>query len=301
MNYNKFYTFYEYIVSNEYNSIKLSTFLNECYNYSSRTISFIKRNGLSLVNDEKVNMNFVLNRGDIVKIYFPFEDYGKVNGNVNFEVIYEDEDILVVDKPPFTVTHMTSTHTEDTLANGIYAMWENEGKKNKARFVTRLDRDTSGIVVVAKNKYVHHFIQNQGVNNKIDKKYMLITENIPKEEQGYNDKGIKRAEENSIERIACENGKKAITKYKVLEDYKTHALVEAKLLTGRTHQLRVHFKYIGCPLLGDTLYNKESDVICRQALHSYYISFIHPRTLKKVTFESKLPPDFLNAIEIIKS
>ena len=259
MNYNKFYTFYEYIVPVEYDGIKLSTFLNECYDYSSRTISFIKRNGLSLVNDEKVNMNFALNRGDIVKIYFPFEDYGKVNGNVNFEVIYEDEDILVVNKPPFTVTHMTSSHTEDTLANGIYAMWAREKKKNKARFVTRLDRDTSGIVVVAKNKYVHHFIQNQGVNNKIDKKYMLITENVPKKKAGYIDIGIKREKENSIERIACESGKRAITKYRVIKDYKTHSLTEAKLLTGRTHQLRVHFKYIGCPLLGDTLYNKESD------------------------------------------
>lgn len=301
MNYNKFYTFYEYEVAKKYDKSKLSVFLSECYDYSSRTINYIKRNGKSTLNDKQVNMNVILNRGDIVKIYFPFEDYDAVTSNIEFEVLYEDDDILVVDKPPFTVTHITATHTEDTLANGIYSMWKREGKRNKARFITRLDRDTSGIVLVAKNKYVHHFIQSQGVNKKIDKRYMLITENMPKDNEGYIDIGIERKEESAIERIATDDGKRAVTKYKVIEDYKTHALVEAKLLTGRTHQLRVHFKYIGCPLLGDTLYNEESNIINRQALHSKYISFKHPRTLKQVEFESKLPIDFLNAIELIKS
>ena len=152
--------------------------------------------------------------------------------------------------------------------------------------------DTSGLVVIAKNKYVHHFIQNQSIRNEIDKRYLLIAEGILDKKEGYISAPIKREEGHALKRIVSEDGKESITKYKVIEEFNGHSLVEAKLITGRTHQLRVHFAHIGHPILGDTLYNEnKSELISHQVLHAKSISFVHPRSKKMVEFKAELPED----------
>lgn len=296
---NNYSTVYEYISDSDYKD--LYTYFKLNHDYSSRVFKYIIRNGRLTVNGKDIRFVDNLKKDDHINVYFPTEKPDALSRNLEFGVIYEDEDILIADKPPNMVVHPTRTHQEDTLSNAVYYHWEKTGYNGKARFVNRIDMDTTGIVVIAKNKYVHHFIQNQGMNNLINKNYLLITNGIPKQKKGIIDKNIMRSDDSIIQRKIDENGKKCITEYEVIDTFKNYALIKARLITGRTHQIRVHFSSVGCPLLGDTLYNlNENPILKRQALHSYSIDFIHPRSKKRVYFTSPLPKDFNEAIFKIK-
>lgn len=301
INTNKYSTIYEYNVGKEYIGQNVYSFLENEYDYSSRTFRFIIREGKLLVNDKEALFVDVLKENDNVKIYFPIEKADAPSSNIDINIIYEDDDIAVINKKSGMVVHVTRSHPLDTLQNAIYYKWDKEGKHFKTRFVNRLDMDTSGLVVIAKNKYVHHFIQNQSIRNEIDKRYVLIAEGILDKKEGYISVPIKREEGHALKRIVSEDGKESITKYKVIEEFNGYSLVEAKLITGRTHQLRVHFSYIGHPILGDSLYNEnKSELISHQALHAKSISFVHPRSKKRVTFNAKLPEDVVYVMSKLK-
>lgn len=295
----KFLSTYEYDIDKDYESIK--DYLRDKHNYSSRVFKSIIRNGKVTLNNEDVRFNSPIKKGDRLCVFFGLEAPDAKGSNLPIDVLYEDEDILIANKAPNMVVHPTKSHQEDTLANAIYYHWEGTGFKGKARFVNRIDMDTTGIVVIAKNKYVHHFIQEQSIKNQIDKEYLFLAQGVPKEKQGIIDAPIKREEEFSIYREVNENGKECKTQYQVIEEYENASLIKAKLLTGRTHQIRVHFAYINCPLFADELYNEQkTNIINRQALHAYKISFIHPRSKEKMEFIAPIPEDFKRAIERIK-
>ena len=190
------------------------------------------------------------------------------------------------------VVHPSSYHLNNTLANGVKHYLNNN---KKIRPINRLDRDTSGIVMFAKNEYIQELIKN---DNTIQKEYLAIVTGIMEKNKGTINAPIARKEGSIMERIVDESGQEAITHYEVLDESieMNLSLVRVILETGRTHQIRVHFTHLGHPLLGDTLYGTESNLINRQALHAWKISFIHPITKEKLIISADFPADIQNII-----
>lgn len=219
--------------------------------------------------------------------------------NIPLDIIYEDDDILVVDKKRGMVVHPANGHKDNTLVNAIiYHCKDRLSTINgtiRPGIVHRIDKDTSGILCICKNDKAHNFIQEQFKNHTNKRLYKAIVKGNLKEKSGTIEQNIARDKHNRLRFAVDKNGKKAITKYKVLESFNGYDYIECELLTGRTHQIRVHMKFLGHPLLADTLYggsDKNFKDIDGQMLHAYYLDFIHPSTNKKVIFESKLPDYF---------
>jgi len=269
---------YIYMANKEDEGCKLVDFLRKKHLYSHRLINSIKKDGSIFINGGRERFNYILKENDEINIDFGIEKYDAKSVEIDFDIVYEDDDVLLISKPANLITHPTSYHQEDTLANGIYHMFEQKNLICKARFVNRLDMDTSGIVLVAKNKYSHHFIQQQMLEGKVEKIYIAIVKGVIKEQKGIIRAPVGRALEDKITREVNEFGKESITEFEVIKTLDNLTLIKIILHTGRTHQIRVHMKYFNHPLLGDSLYNEKSDIINRQALHALSIGFVHPRT-----------------------
>ena len=218
---------------------------------------------------------------------------------LNLDIIYEDDDLLIINKPPFLLTHPTLKKVDITLANGIVYYFNNKyQKKLVPRFVNRLDMNTSGLIVIAKNAFTQSFFQSENVN--IEKKYLAIAEGIIEDDHFIIEKNIYK-DGDRLDRIIDERGQYAKTEFKVIERFKNIGvtLVECKLYTGRTHQIRVHLKSINHPIIGDSLYNPESKynkIVNRQMLHSYFLEFNHPTTGKRLKFDIGLYKDMKDLI-----
>lgn len=293
-------------MKNESNSLKLiidkdgqtvKEILKERYEFSSRLCSKIKRNRSAYLNGQVVKLSKSTFAGDELTIYFDddkIDEYTPVK--MDLHIIYEDNCLLIVDKPPFMVVHPSKSHFDDSLANGIRYYFDSNNIDNKIRLVNRLDMNTSGLVIIAKNSYTHNNISNQMSLGSVDKYYKALVEGST-ETKGSIDAPIGRLHEDDLQRVVHENGKHCLTHYwkekqlDISEDEKL-SLMLIKLETGRTHQIRVHMKHIGHPLLADDLYNKTSPLINRQALHCYKMSFDHPLTKKRITVTAELPADF---------
>lgn len=294
---NYFTYIYKVTNNNNFNSVK--EYLTANYLYSSRLIRQIKRKGQILINDNKANLNDVIEEDDILTVILADEKLDSSPEDLPLDIVHEDDDILIVNKPPGLVTHPTRSHPSGNLANAIANHWQSIEISAKIRFVNRLDRDTSGVIIIAKNKYAHQYIQNEMKKGEVEKIYLAIVEGKLDNDEGIIDSPIGRPNEESIIREVMEEGKRAITYYKVIERFEKHTLLELKLETGRTHQIRVHLKSINHPIVGDSLYNGLSPFICRQALHAKSISFRHSRIHKKMEFVAELPNDINNLIKRI--
>jgi 23S rRNA pseudouridine1911/1915/1917 synthase len=251
------------------------------YSYSSRLIREIKRIGKISVNNRACFLGQNIKPGDIIEIRMPGEEVDGEPVDSCLDVIYEDSELLVVNKPPNCVTHPTKRHQLDTLANYVSYYWINQGVKAKIRFINRLDRDTTGIVAIAKNKYVHHYVQKEMILGRVKKVYHAFVHGKLPHESGTIEAPIGRPTEDSIERIVMAEGKPSITHYKVLEEYPGASLVELNLETGRTHQIRVHLKQLGNPIIGDPLYGRGVEApsqygMSHQALHASALSLSLP-------------------------
>ena len=211
--------------------------------------------------------------------------------DIPIDIIYQDDDLLVVNKKPFIVVHPTRSHQNNTLANGLAYYYKQNRINRKVRFVNRLDMNTSGLVIVAKNPYAHNQLANQMKANDVEKYYYAIVEGAMEKAEGTINEPILRLNPEDIMRIVHPSGKECITEYKVEKIYKDMTLVKLKLITGRTHQIRVHMKHLGHPLVGDTLYGNESSLINRQALHCYQMKFKHPVTNEDMVVTCPLPED----------
>ena len=284
------------IINKKYQSIK--QILKEEFHISDRLLLKIKNNKKILKNNENCSINIPINLGDTISIDL---NYNEDNSNIvptkmDLDIIYEDEWLLVINKPAGIAVHPSCNHFENSLSNGIKFYFDSINLKKKIRIVNRLDKDTSGIVIFAKCEYIQEELIKQMKDNILKKEYLGIVQGILTTKTGTINVPIARKENSIIERCIDINGDLSITHYKVLKEINDYSLVHFILETGRTHQIRVHTRYIGHPILGDTLYGIESSLINRQALHSYKIKFIHPITKEKCVFIAKIPEDIFKLL-----
>ena len=282
----------EYAVTNLTKYESLKQVLKEEFSISERLIIKLKNSKQIYLNNEFIHINQKLQIGDIICIDLNFEETcdNIVPTKMNLDILYEDNGILIVNKPPFIPVHPSMDHYEDSLSNGIKYYFNSIGLKKKIRPVNRLDKNTSGIVIFAKNEYVQECLIKQMQSGSFVKEYIALVHGIIDKEQII-DAPIARKKDSIIERCVDINGDNAITIIKPLKIFDNYSLIKCILKTGRTHQIRVHTSYIGHPILGDDLYSKKSVKINRQALHAYKINFIHPINKNKIEIEAKIPKD----------
>lgn len=264
---------------------------------SSRLLRKLYKNKGIYLNDTVYRKGEEAKNGD--KIYLKLDDEkpDAIAQDLDFDIIYEDHDLLIINKEPFMVVHPTKSHQNNTLSNGIAYYFNKNNIKKKIRFVNRLDMNTSGILIVAKNPFAHQQIALQFEKKLVKKKYKAIVQGLVTKDKDVLEMPIGREEENSIRKMVTQNGQSAITKYSVLDRLNNMTLLDVEIPTGRSHQIRVHLSYIGHPILGDTLYGVDSTLIDRQALHSYYIKLKHPRAKIEMEFIADLPMDMKNILE----
>lgn len=280
---------YSYMIAGEEDGMKILDFLRGKQGFSHGLITRLKRIPDGILKDG-VHARTIdrLSVGEVLTIRVYDESPKEiVTSYTAVEPVYEDEDVLVFDKPPYTPVHQSRWHQADTLAN-VYAGYceRHHLPLSSFRPVNRLDKDTSGLVAVAKNSHAAAFL-----SGRIQKEYLAVAEGTFKQECGVIDAPVGREYEDSIRRCVTDSGQRAVTKYTVLRQSGTHALVLCRLETGRTHQIRVHFSYLGHPLAGDLLYGGNPDFIGRQALHCHQLLFFCPQQEKPVTVTAEIPPD----------
>ncbi|MCL6573343.1 MAG: RluA family pseudouridine synthase [Bacillus sp. (in: Bacteria)] len=261
----------------------------------SRTaLTAIKFKGGSIqVKDVEVNVRSRLFVGDVLTVKFPVEypSVGLKGENIPLTVLFEDEYLLVVNKPAGMNTIPSREHPAGSLANGLVGYYQRIGLQATTHIVTRLDRDTSGIVLIAKHRHVHHLFSMMQKKGQVKRTYEAFASGSIAEGSGTIKAPIGRKECSIIEREVRDDGQYACTHYRVIKRYGVFTHVELQLETGRTHQIRVHMSYLEHPLLGDDLYGGEKSLMARQALHCKKITFEHPFTEEEMTFTAPLPRD----------
>ena len=283
-----------YEINSEYAGYSIDKYL-KAHGYSSANITAIKKMPNNVVIDgEWVHMNRKLQAGEILTVNISEDDSSEKIPPVkmDLDIVYEDEDIIVINKPAGLPIHPSLNHYEDSLANGLAYYYEAQNKPFIFRCANRLDKNTSGLTVIAKHLVSGNILSTMVKNREFHREYYAIVRGHLDEPEGTIDAPIGRVDDSIITRqVDFENGERAITHYKVIDEKKGYSLISIHLETGRTHQIRVHFKYIGHPLIGDHLYNPDFEYMTRQALHSHKISFIHPITKKAMEFIAPLPDD----------
>lgn len=263
--------------------------------YSYQNLARLKKMRESiLLNGAWTYMRTAVKDGDILTVHIqePESSPNIPPVKLPLDIVYEDEDIVVVNKPAGMPVHPSLNNYENSLANGLMYYYRKQGKPFIFRCTNRLDRDTSGLTVVAKHMVSSSILSSMGMRHEITREYLAIVRGALKPSVGTIDAPIGRTGSSLIERkIDFENGERAVTHYRVVEEQNGHSLISLILETGRTHQIRVHMKYIGHPLVGDYLYNPDMEYIDRQALHSHRLSFTHPVTGEKMEFTAPLPAD----------
>lgn len=289
----------EYIVSEQDHGLRLIDILIRRFDLSIRQLRRAKNSKLVRVNGNKISLNAALRSGDRVTLILEDEENIFPPEPIRFGVVYEDDYLLAADKPPFLVVHPTKGHASNTLGNAVAHHMRERGENYKIRFINRLDRDTSGIVLIAKNALVQQRVTDQMQRGGVDKRYFAIAEGTV-DEVGTIDLPIGRASEDDVVRVVMAEGKRAVTKYRRVRTVGKYSLVEIELLTGRTHQIRVHFQAIGHPIVGDGLYGSTSPFIGRQALHCCEMGLVHPFSGEALTVRAPLPDDMDEALRMLE-
>ena len=283
-----------YTIDNASTGLRIEQYLRR-RGYSYQNLARLKKMRESiLLNGAWTYMRTAVKDDDILTVHIqePESSPNIPPLKLPLDIVYEDEDIVVVNKPAGMPVHPSLNNYENSLANGLMYYYQEQGKPFIFRCTNRLDRDTSGLTVVAKHMVSSSILSSMGMRHEITREYLAIVRGALKPSEGTIDAPIGRTGSSLIERkIDFENGEHAVTHYRVVEEQNGHSLVSLILETGRTHQIRVHMKYIGHPLVGDYLYNPDMEYIDRQALHSHRLSFTHPVTGEKMEFTAPLPAD----------
>lgn len=282
-----------FIVEEKYNDTNAGRYLRTVCRLSARTLALLKRTtGSILCNGKLLRTIDKIYTGDIIEITLPSEKNEITPVEGDLDIIYEDEFLIVVNKLFGMPVHPVKVHQEDTLANIIAYKYMNSEFVFRAS--NRLDRDTSGAVIIAKDRHTASLLQK----TEIEKHYTAVCHGIP-DECGTVDAPIALREDSKIVRTVCEDGQKAVTHYKVIKKLKDSAVLDLWLETGRTHQIRCHMSYIGHPLFGDDLYNGSKELISRQALHCKSVAFIHPVSGEYLSLTTELPFDISQLINML--
>lgn len=273
------------------NNRKIEYILSGNLGFSANIIKKLKQTNGVWINGEKARLNCIVHEGDEVVITIPEGDSGSIcPENILLDILYEDENILAVNKPRGMMTHPSKEHYTNTLANGVVYYLKNAS----FRVITRLDKDTSGVVLIAKNHLSAHKLNEAMRQGKIKKEYVALVTGSPNPLKGTIDAPIARGD--GMRRIVHVNGKSAITNYAVEKTCGELSLVRLEPVTGRTHQLRVHMQYMGTPIYGDSMYG---ELISgeRTRLHCRKIEFLHPYTKMLVAITAPVPDDINKVIE----
>ena len=273
--------------------------LKAYFKISERLLLRLKNTQNILLNNEPTYVSKEISSGDEIEVLIDFiEDNSNiVPTKMDLDIIYEDDSFIVVNKAPNMAIHPSMLHYDTSLSNGIRYYFDSINLKKKIRPVNRLDKDTSGLVIFAKNEYIQECLVSQMKTKDMKKTYIAICEGIFEEKSGTINLPIARKPNSIIERCVDSSGDQAITHYEVLKEFQNTSVVKCILETGRTHQIRVHLSHINHPILGDTLYGKKYTTISRQLLHAYKLDFIHPITRKKVSYTAPIPDDFKQFID----
>jgi 23S rRNA pseudouridine1911/1915/1917 synthase len=243
-----------------------------------------------------------LKTGDQVTINFPQETSNFIPENIPISIIFEDDDLLILNKQAGIVCHPTKGHPGHTISNGVQHYIDTNNKEFKIRFINRLDMDTSGVLAIAKNSHSQDAVVKQMKDNQVEKKYLAVVKGVIEKDSGTIDQPIGQPDPLLVNRGVVADGDESITHFKVVTRYpKGYSLVELLLETGRTHQIRVHLAHLGHPVVGDHLYGEnEPFLIERQALHALSLSLKHPVTGKQMVFLAPLPEDMESLINKLK-
>lgn len=261
---------------------------------SKQALTDIKfRGGLIKVNDKEETVRYFLNDFDRVTVVFPNEERSKnlLAENMPIDIIYEDSYFLICNKPPGMNTIPSREWPISSLANHVLGYYNSINLPSSIHMVNRLDRDTSGALIIAKYRHIHYLFSIQQKNIEVKRRYIALVHGKVQKESGSINFPIGRSDDSIIERMVREDGQEAVTHYEVLCQNDEYSLVSIVLETGRTHQIRVHFSHIGHPLVGDDLYGGKREIITRQALHSFEVEGIHPFTDEPFKSVAPLPND----------
>ena len=282
----------EYIViDNKYENI--NQILKQEFNISARLMHKLIVEQHVLLNGLIADTRNFVKIDDIVRVNLDFEEESSniIATKMNLNIVFEDDAFLILDKPAGIAVHPSILHYEDSLSNGVKFYFESKGLKRKIRPVNRLDLNTSGLIIFAKNEYVQECLIKQMQSDIFEKDYITFVQGKFDNPCGTINLPIARKDNSIIERCISSEGQDAVTEYCVLEKHDNYSVVKCTLKTGRTHQIRVHMAAIGHPMLGDTLYGISSPLINRQALHSFRIAFVHPISHNQIEFICDLPDD----------
>ncbi len=291
----------------EHGGERIDKFLVQKLDKSRSLVQKLIKDELVLVNGEVVKTNYSVADGDEidVKQLDVVDNTNIIPQPMDLDIVYEDEDLLVINKPSGLVVHPAHGHYQDTLVNGLLA-YSNKLSDINGEFrpgiVHRIDKDTSGLLVVCKNNETHEALANQLSDKTLFRQYLAIVHGEIEEDEGEIIAPIGRDPRDRVKMaVVAKNSKEAQTNFKVLERYDHYTLVSCNLLTGRTHQIRVHFDFINYPLVGDPLYGIKPTIDTKgQALHAYKLGFIHPRSGEYMEFEAKPPQEFVDTLNQIK-
>lgn len=281
--------------------LNIKMFLEQHVFLSSRKAKQLLKDKKVQINGKAAYYDNSVKKGDQVVV--DLSEIGKdstVPEDLPLDIVFEDDYFLAVNKPAGMLVHPTQNHANGTLSNAIKYYFLSKNLDVPVRLANRIDMDTSGLVVIAKNGEVHAAIAAQFDQESCEKIYLAIAEGHFAAEKGVIDKPIGIDDENPIRRAVRKDGQRSITKYEVMEQYHNAALLKLKLITGRTHQIRVHLSSIGHPLLGDKLYDGSLLQIQRQALHAHEMRFTHPYTKRDMKLQAQLPRDMEQLIELLK-
>ncbi len=289
------------VLENE--KVRIDNYLSDKLDISRSKVQKLIKDGNVLVNGQSVNVSYKVKIGDVIEYSLDLnEDTDITPEDIPIDIVYEDDDLLVINKASGMVVHPAPGHYTGTLVNALlYRFNLNSGEANRPGIVHRLDKDTSGLMLVAKNEFIHEKLSEMIGKKDVERKYLAIVDGLIKHDTGTIDAPIGRDTNNRQKMAVTDvNGKDSITHFKVLERFDNNTFIECILETGRTHQIRVHMNYIGYPINNDPLYGRGKATEFGQMLHSYSIKFNHPRTGKELSFRVDPPKEFMDKLNELR-
>lgn len=291
------------VVVNECDNLeRIDKYLTNHLDYSREIISKLIKDNKVTVNEKFVKPNYIVKIGDVINIEEYVEEKSSFSEtNIPIDIVYEDDNIIVINKPSGLTVHPGSGNKNNTLVNALLYYNKNLsdiGGLERPGVVHRIDKDTSGLIILAKNNKVHEILSDYFKNKTIKRTYIALVKGVIENSSGTIDAPIGRDSLNRLKMtVTDKNSKKAITHFKVLKRFKKYTLLSLQLETGRTHQIRVHMKFINHPVFNDPVYTSDSCTLFGQFLHSSEMEFIHPTTKELMHFSCPLPKEFEDFIK----